>query len=56
MPGTAVAIGVLADEGAGVTEAVTLVDPVLVVDAGGNVDVPSAEKPVVAIDVAVLFV
>ena len=52
MPGTTVATGVLADKGAGVTEAVALVDPVLVVDAGVNVDVPRA----VAIDVPVLFV
>jgi hypothetical protein len=52
MPGTTVATGVLADKGAGVTEAVALVDPVLVVDAGGKADVPTA----VAIDVPVLFV
>ena len=57
MPGTAVATGVLADKGAGVTE---LVDPVLVVDAGVNVEVPSAGSPVAAIEirlsVPVLFV
>jgi hypothetical protein len=52
MPGTTVATGVLADKGAEVTEAVAVVDPLLVVDAGVNVDVPSA----VAIDVPVLFV
>jgi hypothetical protein len=56
IPGTAVATGVLADKGAGVTEAVALVDPVL----GVNVDVPSARRPVAAIEVRlsvpVLFV
>lgn len=52
MPGTTVATGVLADKGAGVTEGVTLVDPVLVVDVWVNVDVPNA----VAIDVPALFV
>ncbi len=60
MPGTAVATGVLADEGAGVTEAVALVDPALVVDAGVNVDAPSAATPVAGIEirlsVPVLFV
>jgi hypothetical protein len=60
MPGTAVATGVLADEGAGVTEAVALVDPALVVGAGGNVDAPSAATPVAGIEirlsVPVLFV
>ena len=60
IPGTAVATGVLADKGAGVTEPVALVDPVLVVDAGVNVDVPSAGSPVAAIEirlsVPVLFV
>ena len=60
MPGTAVATGVLADEGAGVIEAVALVDPALVVDAGVNVDAPSAATPVAGIEirlsVPVLFV
>jgi len=51
MPGTTVATGVLADKGAGVTEAVALVGPVLVVDAGGNADVPSAGRPVAAIEI-----
>jgi hypothetical protein len=60
MPGTAVATGILADKGVGVTEAVALVDPVLVVDAGVNVDVPSVGRPVAVIEtrlsVPVLFV
>ena len=60
MPGTAVATGVLADKGAGVIEAVALVDPVLVVDAEVNVDVPSEARPVAGIEirlsVPVLFV
>ena len=60
MPGTAVATGVLAGEGAGVTEAETPVDPALVVDAGVNVDAPSAARPVAAVEVRpsvpVLFV
>ncbi len=33
------------------TEPVALVDPVLVVDAGVNVDVPSAGSPVAAIEI-----
>ncbi len=60
MPGTTVATGVLVGKGAGVTEAVALVDPVLVIDAGGNADVPSAGRPVAAMEirlsVPVLFV
>jgi hypothetical protein len=51
MPGTAVATGALADEGAGVIEAVALVDPALVVDAGVNVDAPSAATPVAGIEI-----
>ena len=60
MPGTAVATGVLADEGAGATEAVALVDPALVVDAGITVDAPSAARPAAGVEVRlsvpVLFV
>jgi len=51
MPGTAVATGGLADKAAGVTEAVPPVDPALVVDAGVNVEVPSAAMPVAGVEV-----
>jgi hypothetical protein len=60
MPGTAVATGGLAETGAGVTETVAPVDLALVVEAGGNVDAPSAAGPVAGVEVRlsvpVLFV
>ncbi len=60
MPGTAVATGGLDDKGAGATEAVAPVDPALVVDAGVNVDAPSAAMPLAGVEVRlsvpVLFV
>lgn len=60
MPGTAVATGGLVDKGAGVIEAVALVDLALVVDAGVNVDAPGAAMPAAGIElrlsVPVLFV
>ena len=50
MPGTAVATGILADKGTGVTEAEVLVDP-LVVGVEVNVDAPSAAMPVAVIEI-----